>query len=123
MILKAFLLMTFFLAAGFLTINYAQPSTASLTGEWVGNSEPSGRSEFLRLSLTEGLTENAGEMLRPLRAKVTIYHLRFTYLKLHRFSSLIALPQKSISVTHPFAVAIFAQVAMFDPRQHNCHYA
>ena len=71
MILKAFLLMTFFLAAGFLTVNYAQPSTASLTGEWVGNSEPSGRSEFLHFSLTE----NAGELLKPLKAKVNLVQL------------------------------------------------
>ncbi|HEY0764766.1 MAG TPA: alpha/beta fold hydrolase [Pyrinomonadaceae bacterium] len=71
MILKAFRLLTFFLAAGFLTVNYAQPSTASLTGEWVGNSEPSGRSEFLHFSLTE----NAGDLLKPLKAKVTLAQL------------------------------------------------
>ena len=70
-ILKAFLLMTFILAGGLSCLSQAQPSTTTLTGEWVGNSEPSGRSEFLRLSLTE----NAGEMLRPLRAKVTLVQL------------------------------------------------
>src|SRR5262245_44418658 len=57
-ILRAFLLMTFTVAAGLLSVSHAQQSTIALTGEWVGNSEPSGRSEFLRLSLTE----NAGEM-------------------------------------------------------------
>lgn len=67
-ILKAFLLMTFTVPAGFLSVSHAQQSTTALTGEWVGNSEPSGRSEFLCLSLTE----NAGEMLRPLKAKLTL---------------------------------------------------
>ena len=71
MILKAFLLLTFFLAAGFLTVNYAQQPTTTLAGEWVGNSEPLGRSEFLRFSLTE----NAGELLKPLKAKVTLVQL------------------------------------------------
>src|SRR5215208_2671909 len=70
-ILKAFLLMTFILAVGFLSVSHARQSTASLTGEWVGNSEPSGRSEFLRLSLTE----NAGEMRKPLKAKLTLVQL------------------------------------------------
>lgn len=70
-ILRAFLLMTFSFAAGLLTVTHAQQSTVTLTGEWVGNSEPSGRSEFLRLSLTE----NAGEMLRPLKAKLTLVQL------------------------------------------------
>jgi pimeloyl-ACP methyl ester carboxylesterase len=37
----------------------------------VGNSEPAGRSEFLRLSLTE----NAGELLRPLKAKISLVQL------------------------------------------------
>jgi hypothetical protein len=37
----------------------------------VGNSDPSGRSEFLRLSLTE----NAGEIHRPLKAKLTLVQL------------------------------------------------
>jgi uncharacterized protein len=68
-ILKAFLLMTF--TAGLSSVSYAQQSTSALTGEWVGNSEPSGRSEFMRLSLTE----NAGEMLRPLKAKLTLVQL------------------------------------------------
>ena len=70
-ILKAFLLMTFTVVAGLSSANrvcHAQQSTTVLTGEWVGNSEPSGRSEFLRLSLTE----NAGEILRPLKAKLTL---------------------------------------------------
>jgi pimeloyl-ACP methyl ester carboxylesterase len=77
-ILKAFLLMTFILAVGFLSVSHAQQSTASLTGEWVGNSEPSGRSEFLRLSLTE----NAGEMLRPLKAKLTLVQLEGSRVRL-----------------------------------------
>src|SRR6185503_16707227 len=64
--LKAFLLMIFTVAAGLST--HAQPSTTTLTGEWVGNSEPSGRVEFLHLSLTE----NAGELLQPLKAKLTL---------------------------------------------------
>lgn len=71
-ILKAFLLMTLTVAAGLSSAPsstaHAQQSTASLTGEWVGNSEPSGRSEFLRLSLTE----NAGEIQKPLKAKLTL---------------------------------------------------
>src|SRR6185503_12578263 len=66
-ILQAFLLMTFIVAAA-SSVSHAQHSTVALTGEWVGNSEPSGRSEFLRLSLTE----NAGEILRPLKAKLTL---------------------------------------------------
>lgn len=70
-ILKAFLLMTITVAVGSWSVSHAQPSTTTLTGEWVGNSEPSGRSEFLRLSLTE----NAGEMLKPLKAKVTLVQL------------------------------------------------
>ena len=65
-ILKAFLLMTFTVAAG-LSSN-AQPSTTTLTGEWVGNSEPAGRVEFLHFTLTE----NAGELVRPLKAKLTL---------------------------------------------------
>lgn len=67
-ILKAFL---FILALGFLNVSHAQQSTTTLTGEWVGNSEPSGRSEFLRLSLTE----NAGEIQRPLKAKLTLVQI------------------------------------------------
>ena len=70
-ILKAFLFVTFILAVGVLSVSHAQQSTAVLTGDWVGNSEPQGRSEFLRLSLTE----NAGEMLRPLKAKLTSVQL------------------------------------------------
>src|SRR5829696_2186162 len=68
-ILKAF--RTLILAVGFLSVSHAQQSTTALTGEWVGNSEPSGRSEFLRLSLTE----NAGELQRPLKAKLTLVQL------------------------------------------------
>ena len=68
-ILKAFLLMILTVAAGF--VSHAQQSTATLIGEWVGNSEPSGRSEFLRLSLTE----NAGEMVQPLKAKLSVVQL------------------------------------------------
>jgi pimeloyl-ACP methyl ester carboxylesterase len=75
---KAFLLMTFAVAAGLLSVSNAQQSTAGLTGEWVGNSEPSGRSEFLRLSLTE----NAGEMLRPLKAKLTLVQLEGSRVRL-----------------------------------------
>jgi len=67
-ILKTFLLMTFTVAAGLSSVSHAQQSTTALTGEWVGNSEPAGRSEFLRLSLTE----NAGEMQRPLKAKLSL---------------------------------------------------
>ena len=64
-ILKAFLLMTITVAAGLSSISHAQQPTTALTGEWVGNSEPAGRSEFLGFSLTE----NAGEMVRPVKAK------------------------------------------------------
>jgi uncharacterized protein len=70
-ILKALLLMTLTVAAGLSSVSNAQPSTTTLTGEWVGNSEPSGRSEFLRLSLTE----NAGEMRSPLKAKLSLVQL------------------------------------------------
>src|SRR5215218_2627446 len=77
-ILKAFLLMTFILAVGLLSVSHAQQSTASLTGEWVGNSEPSGRSEFLRLSLTG----NAGEMRKPLKAKLTLVQLEGSRVRL-----------------------------------------
>jgi hypothetical protein len=70
-ILKAFLLMTFILTVGFLSVSHAQQSTASLTGEWVGNIDSPGRSEFERLSLTE----NAGEMRRPLKAKLSLVQL------------------------------------------------
>ena len=66
LILKAFLLMTLTVATGLSS--HAQQSTTILTGEWVGNSEPQGRSEFLRLSLTE----NAGEFHRPLKAKLSL---------------------------------------------------
>lgn len=68
-ILKTFLLMTFIVAAALSS--HAQQSTTALTGEWVGNIEPPGKSEFARLSLTE----NAGEMRRPLAAKLTLVQL------------------------------------------------
>jgi len=67
-ILKAFLLMTFTVTAGLASVSHAQQPTTALTGEWVGNSEPAGRSEFLGFSLTE----NAGELVRPLKAKLTL---------------------------------------------------
>jgi hypothetical protein len=70
-ILKTFLLMTFVLTVGLLSISHAQQSTTALTGEWVGNIDSPGRSEFARLSLTE----NAGEMQRPLKAKLTLVQL------------------------------------------------
>src|SRR4026207_1263295 len=69
--IKIILLMTSILALGLSRVRHAQQSTTVLTGEWVGNSEPPGRSEFLRLSLTE----NAGEMLSPLKAKLTLVQL------------------------------------------------
>jgi pimeloyl-ACP methyl ester carboxylesterase len=69
-VLGSLLLIILTLAAGLSSV-HSQQSTTTLTGEWVGNSEPSGRSEFLRLSLTE----NAGEMLRPLKAKLTLVQL------------------------------------------------
>ena len=53
-------------------------STTALTGEWVGNIDPPGRSEFVRLSLTE----NAGEMLRPLKAKLTLVQLEGSRVRL-----------------------------------------
>src|SRR5215213_2453896 len=67
-ILKAFRLMTFILAVGWSSVGHAQQYTTALTGEWLGNSEPAGRVEFLHLSLTE----NAGELVRPLKAKLTL---------------------------------------------------
>ncbi|MFZ0062494.1 MAG: alpha/beta fold hydrolase [Pyrinomonadaceae bacterium] len=77
-ILKAFLLVTLTVAAGLSSLSNAQQSTVTLTGEWVGNSEPSGRSEFLRLSLTE----NAGEMVRPLKAKLSLVRLEGSRVRL-----------------------------------------
>ena len=80
-ILKAFLLMTLILAAGFLSANrtcHAQQATTVLTGEWVGNVEPPGKSEFARLSLTE----NAGEMRTPLKAKLTLVQLEGSRVRL-----------------------------------------
>ena len=77
-ILKAFLLMTFTVAAGLSSVSHAQQSTTALTGEWVGNSESPGKSEFVRLSLTE----NAGEMLRPLKAKLSLVQLEGSRVRL-----------------------------------------
>ncbi|HEY5885208.1 MAG TPA: hypothetical protein VIT88_11005, partial [Pyrinomonadaceae bacterium] len=69
-ILKALLLITFVVASGLSAGNLvsAQQSNVNLTGEWVGNSEPPGRSEFLGFSLTE----NAGELVRPIKAKLSL---------------------------------------------------
>ncbi|MDQ2920992.1 MAG: hypothetical protein M3R52_05190 [Acidobacteriota bacterium] len=77
-ILKTFLLMTLTVAAGLSSVSHAQQSTTALTGEWVGNSEPPGRSEFVRLSLTE----NAGEMRRPLKAKLSLVRLEGSRVRL-----------------------------------------
>jgi uncharacterized protein len=81
LILRASLLITF--TVGLASVSYAQQSKTTLTGEWVGNSEPSGRSEFLRLSLTE----NAGEMQKPLKAKATLVQLEGSRVRVE-FSSL-----------------------------------
>ena len=70
-ILRVFLLMTLNVTAGLSTVSHAQQLTNVLTGEWVGKIGPPGRSEFARLSLTE----NAGEMRRPLKAKSTLVQL------------------------------------------------
>ena len=70
-ILNALLLITLSVAAGWSPgnlVSHAQQSNMNLTGEWVGNSEPPGRSEFLGFSLNE----NAGEMVRPLKAKLSL---------------------------------------------------
>ena len=75
-ILKTFLLMTLTVAAGLAS--HAQQSTASLTGEWVGNSHPPGRSEFLHFSLTE----NAGELVKPLKAKLSLVQLEGSRVRL-----------------------------------------
>jgi pimeloyl-ACP methyl ester carboxylesterase len=75
--------MSFTVAAGFSSLSHAQQSTTVLTGEWVGNSEPQGRSELLRLSLTE----NAGELRKPLRAKATLVQLEGARVRLE-FGSL-----------------------------------
>src|SRR6185369_12367935 len=80
LILRAVLLITFTVAA---SVSHAQQSTAVLTGEWVGNIEPPGKSEFSRLSLTE----NAGEMRKPLKAKATLVQLEGARVRLE-FSSL-----------------------------------
>src|ERR1700754_2729226 len=77
-ILKAFLLMTLTLLAGLSSVSHAQQSTTALTGEWVGNIEPPGKSEFARLSLTE----NAGEMRKPLKAKLTLVQLEGSRVRL-----------------------------------------
>ena len=77
-IFRAFLLLTFTVAVGLLNGSHAQQSTPVLTGEWVGNIEPPGKSEFARLSLTE----NAGEMRRPLQAKLTLVQLEGSRVRL-----------------------------------------
>jgi pimeloyl-ACP methyl ester carboxylesterase len=82
-ILRTFLLTTFTLAVGLSNAIHGQQSTTLLSGEWVGNSEPQGRSEFLRLSLTE----NSGEMRRPLQVKATLVQLEGSRVRLE-FSSL-----------------------------------
>ncbi|HKP38723.1 MAG TPA: alpha/beta fold hydrolase [Pyrinomonadaceae bacterium] len=66
LIFKLFVLLTLTAAAGLSSETQAQQSPA-LTGEWVGNTHPPGRSEFVRFSLTE----NAGELRFPL-ARVTM---------------------------------------------------
>ena len=75
-ILKPFLLTLFIL--GFFSVTHAQQSTSVLTGEWVGNIEPPGKSEFARLTLTE----NAGEMRRPLKATLTLVQLEGSRVRL-----------------------------------------
>ena len=77
-ILKAFLLMTFTGAPGLSSVSHAHQSTAALTGEWVGNIDSPGKSEFARLSLTE----NAGEMRRPLNAKLSLVRLEGSSVRL-----------------------------------------
>ena len=80
-ILKAFLLTTLTIAGGlspFSLVSHAQQSTVTLAGEWVGNSEPSGRVEFLRFSLAE----NAGEMVVPLKAKLSVVQLEGSRVRL-----------------------------------------
>jgi pimeloyl-ACP methyl ester carboxylesterase len=77
LILKPFLLMTLTVAAGLSSVIRAQ-STTALTGEWVGNSETPGRSEFLRLSLTE----NAGEFRRPAIGKLSLVQLEGSRVRL-----------------------------------------
>lgn len=59
--LAAVLLILFFVPSS------SAQTPASIEGEWVGNSEPPGRSEFVRLSLTE----DAGELRFPL-ARATL---------------------------------------------------
>jgi pimeloyl-ACP methyl ester carboxylesterase len=54
----------------FVPSSSAQTPT-SIQGEWVGNSDSPGRSEFLRLSLTE----NAGEFRRPAIGKLSLVRL------------------------------------------------
>ena len=86
-ILKAFLLMTLTFAVGFLNANrvcHAQQSTPVLTGEWVGNSEPPGRSEFLRLSLTE----NSGQLFKT---KLTLVQLEGSRVRLEVSSLKLAM--------------------------------
>ncbi len=70
--------MSLMVAAGFSSVTHAQQSATGLAGEWVGNSEPNGKSEFLRFSLTE----NAGEMVKPVKAKVTLVQLEGARVRL-----------------------------------------
>ena len=76
-ILKSFLLMTF-AVAGLSGASHAHHSTTALTGEWVGNIDSPGKSEFARLSLTE----NAGEIHRPLKAKLSLVRLEGSRVRL-----------------------------------------
>ncbi len=79
LILKAFLLITLTVATGLLSVTHAQQSTTGLTGEWVGNSyPPPDKLEFLHLSLTE----DAGEMQKPLKAKLSTVQLEGSRVRL-----------------------------------------
>ncbi|HKO62422.1 MAG TPA: alpha/beta fold hydrolase [Pyrinomonadaceae bacterium] len=71
------LLLTSFIVASVLSSHAQQPATG-LTGEWVGNSEPPSGSQFLRVSLTE----NAGEMVSPLKAKLSTVQLEGSRVRL-----------------------------------------
>jgi len=77
-ILKAFLSMTITVVAGWTSVSHAQQSTVVLTGEWVGNTESAGKSDFLRLSLTE----NSGELRRPLNARLSLVQLEGSRVRL-----------------------------------------
>src|SRR4026209_536704 len=77
-ILEALLLMTLILAAGVVGVSHAQQSTTTLAGEWLGNIEPPGKSEFTRLTITE----DAGETRNPLKAKLTLVQLEGSRVRL-----------------------------------------